>query len=65
MKEQARLLLRFGVNDTTQTELIVYLSMNMFENDNMRSSSMEELGDQKDTTLSEKQPGGSTAGVQR
>ena len=32
---------------------IVYFSMNRFENDNTRSSSMEELGDQKDTTTSE------------
>ena len=30
LKEQARLLLRFGVNDTTHTELIVYFSMNRF-----------------------------------
>ena len=61
MKEQARLLLRFGVNNTTHTELIVYFSMNRFENDNTRSSSMEELGDHKDTTTNEKQSGGSTA----
>ena len=65
LKEQASLLQQFGVNDTTRTKLIVYFSMNRFENDNTRSSSMEELGDQKDTTTSEKHPGGSTAGVQR
>ena len=30
VKEQARLLLRFGVNDTTHTELIVYSSLSRF-----------------------------------
>ena len=30
LKEQARLLLRFGVNDTTHTELIVYSSLFRF-----------------------------------
>ena len=33
LKEQARLLLRFGVNDTTHSELIMYPSFSSFVND--------------------------------
>ena len=47
LKEHARLLLYFGVNYNTPTELIVFLSLNRYENNNTRSSHMEERGARK------------------